>query len=246
VSRDHRVLLVGGTGRTGGRVLRQLIDRGIPVRAIARSARRLPAGVTGNPLLSVIEGEVLSMRSDELQRHLQGCDTVISCLGHTISLRGVFGPPFDVVTRAIARLIAAVPANATGAPVRFILMSTVAVEQPGKAEKARGAAQRCLLWVLRALLPPARDNQRAAELLALDIGTSDPHIEWVAVRPDTLRDGDVTDYQLHEELVSSIFYPGETNMANVAHFMSELAGDDHAWTRWRGRMPVIVNETATR
>jgi len=41
--------------------------------------------------------------------------------------------------------------------------------------------------------------------------------------------------------VSGIFRPDETNMANVAHFMSELATDESAWERWKGKMPVIVN-----
>ena len=30
-------------------------------------------------------------------------------------------------------------------------------------------------------------------------------------------------------------------MANVAHFMCELATDDATWRRWRGRLPVIVD-----
>ncbi len=30
-------------------------------------------------------------------------------------------------------------------------------------------------------------------------------------------------------------------MANVAHFMCELATDEAAWQRWKGCMPVIVN-----
>jgi hypothetical protein len=34
-------------------------------------------------------------------------------------------------------------------------------------------------------------------------------------------------------------------MANVAHFMCELATDDAAWQRWRGRMPVIVDVAPT-
>ena len=34
-----------GTGRTGGRVLQQLLARGVRVRAVVRSAERLPAGV---------------------------------------------------------------------------------------------------------------------------------------------------------------------------------------------------------
>ena len=37
------VLLLGGTGRTGGRVLQQLLGRGVSVRAVVRSAERLPS-----------------------------------------------------------------------------------------------------------------------------------------------------------------------------------------------------------
>ena len=39
------VLLLGGTGRTGGRVLQQLLGRGVRVRAVVRSAERLAADV---------------------------------------------------------------------------------------------------------------------------------------------------------------------------------------------------------
>lgn len=242
---NHSVLLVGGTGRTGGRVLTQLLGRGIPVCAIVRSAGRLPVGAANDPLLTVVEGDLLSLSAESLRRHLEGRDTVISCLGHTISVRGILGPPFDLVTRAVANLTAAVEATHRTRPVRFILMSTVAVEKPGQAEKARGGGQRFCLWIMRALLPPARDNQRAAELFALRIGAGNPGIEWVAVRPDSLKDGDITDYQLHDELVSSIFHPLETNMANVAHFMCELTCNDDTWSRWRGQMPVVVNASMT-
>ena len=30
-------------------------------------------------------------------------------------------------------------------------------------------------------------------------------------------------------------------MANVAHFMCEVVGDEATWDRWRGKLPVIVN-----
>jgi hypothetical protein len=66
-------------------------------------------------------------------------------------------------------------------------------------------------------------------------------VQWVAVRPDSLKDGDVTPYALHEGLVDSLFRPGATNMANVAHFMRELATRAEAWEAWRSRLPVIVN-----
>jgi hypothetical protein len=66
-------------------------------------------------------------------------------------------------------------------------------------------------------------------------------VQWAAVRPDTLREGDVTEYSLHENLVSSLFRPDSTNMANVAHVMCEMVRNDVVWDRWSGRLPVIVN-----
>lgn len=236
------VLLVGGTGRTGGRVLAQLLDRGVEVRAIVRSAGRLPGHVTSASGLHVVEADLHALTSDELGRHLEGCDTVISCLGHTLSLRGIFGPPFDLVARFVSRVVSAARARRDLRPTRLILMSTVAVEHPGRMEPVRGAGQRAALWLIRTLAPPARDNQRAAELLALEVGPSDPAVAWVAVRPDALREGGVTEYRVHEELVDSVFSPGETNMSNVAHFMCELTCDETQWRRWRGRMPVVVND----
>jgi hypothetical protein len=46
---------------------------------------------------------------------------------------------------------------------------------------------------------------------------------------------------LHEGLVSSLFKPDSTNMANVAHSMCELATDPRAWDDWKGKLPVVVN-----
>ncbi|MDZ4169697.1 MAG: NAD(P)H-binding protein [Coriobacteriia bacterium] len=238
------VLLVGGTGRTGGRVLAQLLERGVAVRAIVRSATRLPQGVASDPLLTVVEADLLSLSGEELQRHLEGCDTVISCLGHTISVRGILGPPYSLVTRAVTNLARAIAAMRPAKPVRLILMSTVSVNQPANADTRRGSGERLFLGLLCVLMPPARDNQRAADFLVGQIGEDSPAVEWVAVRPDTLLDGEVTEYRLHDELVSSIFKPDGTNMANVAHFMCELTTDDVAWQRWKAKMPVIVNAGA--
>lgn len=235
------VLLVGGTGRTGGRVLQQLLSRGVEVRAIVRSADRLPEGTAADPGLTVIEADLLSLSGVELQRHVRGCDAVISCLGHVISVKGVFGPPRDLVTRATARLCRAIEAVQPTEPVKFILMSSVSVNRPERLDARRGRFERAVLWVLRSLVPPANDNQYAADVLLGDIGTSNPFVQWVAVRPDTLVEGDVTEYAVHESLVASLFKPDSTNMANVAHFMCELATDPETWGEWRGKLPVIVN-----
>jgi len=241
---EKTVLIVGGTGRTGGRVLQQLLDRGVNVRAIVRSASRLPAGVAENPLLTAIEADLLSLNDAELQRHVRGCDAVISCLGHVLNLKGLFGPPRDLVARATERLCRAIEATEPAVPVRYILMSSVSVNRPDHLDTRRGTFERAALAVLRALLPPANDNQRAADFLIREIGPSNPFVQWAAVRPDTLLDGDVSEYVLHEGIVASLAKPDDTNMANVAHFTCELATDATVWAEWNGKLPVIVNVAA--
>jgi uncharacterized protein YbjT (DUF2867 family) len=238
---QQTVLLIGGTGRTGRRVLEQLLSRGINVRAIVRSAEKLRAGVAERPGLSVVEADLLALSDEELLRHVRGCDAVLSCLGHTPSLRGIFGPPRDLVCRSVERVYRATRELRPAQPVKLILMSSVSVNRPGGLGTRRGRFERAVVWTLRGLVPPARDNQRAADFLHDVIEAADPYAQWVAVRPDTLKEGDVTEYALHEGLVDSLFRPGETNMANVAHFMCELATDPVVWAAWRGRLPVIVN-----
>ena len=235
------VLLLGGTGRTGGRVLQQLLGRGAHVRALVRSAERLPAGVADDPALTVVEADLLAMSDDQVREQVDGCDVVISCLGHTISAQGVFGQPRDLVTRSVERMCRAAKELQPAQPVKLILMTSVSVNRPGGLDTRRGPFERAALWTLRGLVPPARDNQCAADFLHDVIEPADPHVQWVVVRPDTLKDGDVTEYALHEALVHSLSRPGETNRANVAHFMCELATDAETWAAWRGKLPVIVN-----
>jgi hypothetical protein len=245
MSTQQTVLLVGGTGRTGRRVLEQLLSRGISVRAIVRSTGKLPADVTGNPNLSVVEASLLSLRDEDLQRHLRACDAVISCLGHVISVKGVLGPPRDLVTRATTRLCGGIEALQPVEPVKFILMNSVSVNRPGCLDTRRGTFEKVFLWMLRGVLPPANDNQRAADFLQENIGSSNPFVQWSAVRPDSLLEGDVSEYTLHEGLVSSLFAPDSTNMANVAHFMCELVTDPKAWEDWKAKLPVIINATGS-
>jgi nucleoside-diphosphate-sugar epimerase len=239
---NHGVLLLGATGRTGSRVLTQLLERDVPVRAIVRSAERLPAGATADPRLTVVEADVTTLPGEELRRLMARCDAVVSCLGHNVSLRGVFGPPRDLVARTVERLCDTAAALGSAESVRLVLMSSVSVNRPARADARRGFGERAFAWLLRALLPPARDNQRAADFLALEVGAAAPFVEWVVVRPDSLLDGEVSAYRTHDGIVSSLFRADGTRLANVAHFMVELVTDDAAWRSWRGKMPVVVDD----
>ena len=242
-----RCLVLGASGRTGGLVLTQLLDRGVAVRALVRArggasaATRLRPDASGHPCLQVVEAEVASLGTAEFREHLEDCDAVVSCLGPNVSLQGVFGPPYDLVVRTVANLIDAADALRPGAPIRLVLMSSVSVNCPARADARRGAWERVFVWALRGLLPPARDNQRAADLLVRRVGEHHPNLAWVAVRPDSLVDGEKAAYCTHEALVSSIFRADKARIADVAHFIAELVTDASTWERWRGKMPVLVS-----
>jgi hypothetical protein len=190
----------------------------------------------------VLEADLLALSDPEFTALVDGCDAAVSCLGHTMDAQGMFGRPRDLVTDAVTRVYRAARGLEPERPLRLILMSSVSVLRSGRQDEHRGAAVRTLLWVLRGLIPPARDNQSAADFLLEVAGADGRAVQWTAVRPDSLKEGEVADYELSEGLVTGLFHPRETRMANVAHFMCELATDDRAWEKWQGKLPVIVDK----
>jgi nucleoside-diphosphate-sugar epimerase len=236
-------LVVGASGATGRLLVEQLLDRGRNVRAIVRSPDKLPEALQNHPALSVLRTSVLDLSDAEMARHVDGCDAVASCLGHNMSLKGLYGHPRRLVTDATRRLCNAVKANEPDEPARFVLMNT-AGNSNRELHEPISFGQRCVIGLLRLLLPPHVDNEKAADYLRTAIGQNDGAIQWAAVRPDNLIDQDqVTEYEVHTSPIrSAIFDAGVTSRINVAHFMGDLITDDDTWSRWKGQMPVIYNK----
>lgn len=147
------------------------------------------------------------------------------------------------MTDAVRKLCRAIKANQPQAPVKFILMNSAGNRNRDLPEPI-SLAQRCVLAIIRLLVPPHLDNERAAEFLRTEIGQHDPDIEWVIVRPDSLIDEIiVTDYEVFPSPTrSAIFNSGTTSRINVGHFMMDLVLDRDTWQRWKGKMPVIYNK----
>ena len=100
---------------------------------------------------------------------------------------------------------------------------------------------RCVIGLLRMLLPPHVDNEAAADYLRTTFGQDHPMVRWVAVRPDALINEDqVTPYDVHPSPVrDAIFNSGKTSRINVADFMGRLMTSDDLFHSWAGQMPVI-------
>lgn len=239
------VLVVGASGATGRLLVRQLLQRGLKVRVVVRSPDKLPEDIQSHANVSVIQAAVLDLTDAALAQHVQGCAAVASCLGHNLTLKGMYGPPRMLVSEATRRLCNAIKANQPDQPVRFVLMNTAGNSNRDLAERV-SFAHACVVGLLRWLLPPQRDNERAADYLRVQIGQNDGAIAWAAVRPDTLIDeGEVSAYAVHASPIrSALFDPGKTSRINVGHFMAELMTDVALWHKWRGQMPVIYNQAS--
>jgi NADPH:quinone reductase-like Zn-dependent oxidoreductase len=237
------ILIVGATGATGRLLTQELLDRGQSVRVIVRSPEGLPADVREHENLTVIQASVLDLSDAELAQHVKGCDALASCLGHNMTLKGLFGQPRKLVTDAARRLCAAVKANAPQKPVKYVLMNTTGNWNRDLDERI-SFGERIVIGLLRLVLPPQVDNEQAADYLRTGIGQNDGMIEWVAVRPDSLIDEDeVAPYDVYPSPIrSAIFDAGQTSRINVGHFMADLITEDAVWQQWKGRMPVIYDK----
>jgi len=238
-------LVVGASGATGRLLVEQLLAQGEKVKIIVRSIEALPDVIKQNNQLMITESNLLNMTDAELKGHVKGCRAVVSCLGHNLNFKGMFGHPRRLVTGAVQRLCHAIEAtspNSTNTPVKFILMNTTGNQNMQAGEKV-STAQSIVVGLIRLLLPPHADNEEAAGYLQSRFGFHHKMIEWVAVRPDSLIDEDnVTEYEAHESPIrSAIFDSGKTSRINVAHFMSQLVIDNGTWHKWKTQMPVIYN-----
>ncbi len=236
------VLVVGASGATGNRLVRELLNRNVKVKVIVREIERLPGDLRTHKNLTVLAASILHLNDSDILNFIKDCDAVASCLGHNLSLKGIYGKPKMLVTESVKRLCGAIKENNPNKPVKFILMNTTANNNKDINEELT-FMEKLVFSLLRILLPPQLDNERAADYLRKKIGNNNEIIEWSIVRPDTLiNENAISEYIVFPSPIRSpIFNAGKTSRINVGHFMSELITDDNIWEKWKGKMPVIYN-----
>ena len=236
-------LVAGASGATGRLVVEQLLNRGEAVKIIVRSTDTLPGSIRQHENVSIILASILDLSDVEMAEIVKDCDAVVSCLGHIISFKGIYGFPRRLVTDATRRLCDAIKANNPETPVKFVLMNSSGVSNLDRSEKI-SFKQKCVIGLLRFLVPPHADNENAADYLRAEIGQNNNVIEWTAVRPDGLiNEIDVTEYSIYTSPVkSAIFDAGTVSRINVGHFMAELISNIGLWNKWKGQMPVIYSK----
>jgi nucleoside-diphosphate-sugar epimerase len=238
------VLVVGASGATGTKLVEQLLIEKHIVKVIVHSPKKLPEGWKTNSNLQIISASLLELNATEMSAIVKECHAVASCLGHNLTWKGIYGQPRKLVTDATRRLCNAIQSSNQQVTAKFVLMNTTGNRNRNLNEPI-SFAQKCVIRLLRLLLPPHVDNEKAADYLRTQIGQNNKAIEWAAVRPDGLiNEEGVTKYEIHPSPTrSAIFNAGKVSRINVGHFMASLITDDNLWTKWKGQMPVIYSKS---
>ena len=236
-----KVLVLGANGATGINVVSLLLKSEINVKAIVRKKDSM-VSMQKNDYLEIIEAGISKLDKNDLMQHIKDVEAVISCLGHNISLKGIFGKPHTLVSDALKAVVTAVNESGSSTTKKLILMNTTACLNKLQNENFTKAEQR-VMRILKLMLPPQRDNDKAIEYLINAVGLETKFIEWAAVRPDTLiNEEEVTEYTIHPSTIRSpIFNAGKTSRINVADFMVRLVKDDKLWSEWKYKTPVVYN-----
>jgi hypothetical protein len=238
-----KILVAGASGATGSKLVEELLFLKHQVKVIIRSPEKLPKAWKSNPDVEVIGASILELSNQEIHTIVSDCDAFASCLGHTLNFKGIYGKPRRLVTDAVKKFCDAIKNNNPKQPIKVVLMNTTGNRNRDLNEPI-SIAQRLVISLLRLLLPPHVDNEKAADYLRTQIGQNNQQIEWTAVRPDGLINEDtVTDYEIHPSPIrSAIFDAGKVSRINVAHFMASLIHDKELWKEWKGKMPVIYSK----
>jgi len=209
----NKVLVVGATGATGKHVVRVLLDRGdTTVVAVTRSKEKLmdlllklnddddakdkdddanEKKKRENNLI-VKEAAIADLSPEELKALTEGCNAIVSCLGHNMTFKGMYRDGYWL-RDAVQGLTENMPkAEETGSSCccRFILMGSDGVVNPdGVTDPKRSWSERSIMSLLRYLVPPMLDNEMSALYLYQQQKEQETTpFDWCIVRPGDLID----------------------------------------------------------
>jgi nucleoside-diphosphate-sugar epimerase len=237
---DMKTLVLGASGATGKLVVSKLMDQNLPIKLLIRSTAAFPTEFAAENHVEVVKGNIDDFTIEQITELIYDCDAIVSCLGHNITFKGIFGKPRRLVFSAIKKLVESI--KLSNKKCKLVLMSTTTYTNKKEGEK-NTFGETIVFSLLEALLPPHSDNMVAGDFLVHQVSESS-HLEWVSVRPDSLIDAPTTSELTvtEKKLRSPIFDPGKTSRINVAQFMVDLLTDDTLWNQWRYKTPVIYNK----
>ncbi len=203
----QKIAVIGGTGKSGKYLVKQLSDQGFHFKSLVRNADTRPPESFQNPypFAEIVKGDVRDEAS--VKSLIEGCDAVISTLGWGIPPSG-----HNICSQATQHIIRAMQAYRVS---RYILATGLHVDTPSdhKSPKAQHATD----WMYANYPESTADRQAEYQLLA------DSDIHWTMVRLPLIVQTDAR----HETSVSLEDCPGDSISAtDLGHFLIAQLSDD--------------------
>lgn len=191
-----KILLIGGTGKTGKQILKQGLEGGHQITSIVRNPKNIKIS---NPNLTVVKGNVLDPSS--LAQSFQGHQVVISALGHK-----KFFIKTTILSRGTGNIIRAMQQHQIR---RFICITSLGIND----SRFKLGLYYSLFVIPFIILFYFLDKEKQERL----IQQSD--LDWTIVRPGQLTNGQKRGRYKHGKGLGSYILTKMISRADVAHFI---------------------------
>lgn len=191
-----KLLIIGGTGKTGRELIKQGLDRGYSITAIARKPENIKHS---NPNLKVLKGDVLIPES--IEKGVQGQDVVLSALGHKR-----FFIKTNILSKGTKNVINAMKKHNVK---RFICITSLGVND----SRFKLGLYYTLFTIPIILLFYFLDKSKQEKLIM------NSNLDWTIIRPGQLTNGKKRINYKHGPFVGSYILTRMISRASVAHFM---------------------------
>lgn len=211
---NKKIAVIGGTGKAGKFLVKELVKAGYQIKMLVRNPDRSPAI---NPLIEVVIGNVLIQ--SVVSELLENCEAVISTLGW-----GVPPSKNTICSEGTSNVLQAMKAHGIK---RFVLVSGINVDLVG--DKKGPSAQAATAWMYANYPNSTADKQLEYELL------NRSEVDWTLVRLPLI----IMDEENKPIKVSLEDCPGDQISAtSLADFLvSQLRESRYFW-----QAPFIANQ----
>lgn len=198
--KQHKIAVIGGTGKSGTYLVKELLRRNIPMKLLLRTHTEF---AIGNQPVEIVRGDARDYAS--VQKLLEGCSAVISTLGQPKGETSIFSD----ATRNVLLAMKELEIN------RYIVTTGLNVDVPGdeKNERVRMATN----WMYQNFPETTKDKQAEYELLAAS------QVDWTMVRLPLIIQTDER-FPIHVDLKDCM---GENiSAADLASFLADQLSND--------------------
>jgi putative NADH-flavin reductase len=209
-----KILIIGGTGGTGKKLIEQALEQGHSITALVRSPEKIKIS---HENLNILKGNVLNF--EDVDNAVAGQDAVLSSLGHKRFLIKT-----NILSEGTKNIIRAMEKHDVK---RFICITSLGIND----SRFRMGLYYTLFVIPFILFFYFRDKAKQENLIR------ESGLDWTIVRPGQLTNGRKRENYQHGENLGSYFLTRMISRASVADFMLKQLSDK-TYVR---RTPGVVN-----